>query len=120
MSRYVKKLNVNANKPRYYDLFISYHPEQRLEVERICRILRSYNLRIWYDQDCLQSHLNKFDETFQALRDSFIFLCLTSTNYSRNVRCRTEFSIAVEQKMDIVDLRVENFEFDQTQHLKQV
>lgn len=119
MSRLIVKQKTRV-RPKYYDLFISYHPAQELQVERVCRIFRSHNLRVWFDLECMQSHLNSFDESYEAMRNSFIFVCFTSKKYDRNVRCRAEFSTAVEQKIDIIDLRLESFDFDLAENLNQV
>lgn len=119
MSRLILKKKARV-RPKYYDLFISYHPAQLFEVERVCRILRSHSLRVWFDQECMHDRLNSFDESYEAMQNSFVFVCFSSKNYDKSVRCRTEFSIAVEQKMDIVDLRLESFDCDLTKNLNQV
>jgi len=60
----------------------------------------------------MEETLNQFDESFHALRQSFLFVCFTSKKYVQNIRCRTEFSIAIEQEIDIVNLKVEDFNFE--------
>lgn len=91
-----------------FDLYISYNQAQRVQVEHICQQFKFYYLRIWYDQDCLTSDLtNQFDECIQAIQSSFIFVCFPSEEYEKNLKNRTELSIAIEQGMRIISFNLE-------------
>ncbi len=93
-----------------FDLYISYNQAQRVQVEHICQQFKFFNLRIWYDQDNLSDdQANEFDENIQALQSSLIFVCFPSEEYKKNVKNRTELSIAIEQEMRIVCFNLEDY-----------
>ncbi len=104
-------MSKKLTKYNYYDLFISFHPEQKYEIECVCQMFKHMGLRIWYEPDFMEDTMNQFDESFHALRQSFLFVCFTSKKYVQNIRCRTEFSIAIEQEINIVNLKMEHFDF---------
>ena len=94
-----------------FDLYISYNPAQRVQVEHICQQFKFFNLRIWYDQDHMSGgdQVNEFDENIQALQSSFIFVCFPSEEYEKNLKNRAEFSTAIEQEMRIMCFNLENY-----------
>jgi hypothetical protein len=96
-----------------YDVFVSYHKYQQFQVDRVCKELKKFNLRIWYDQDLMEDRYNDFDESLNALQNSMLFVCFTSKNYIKNIKCRTEFSIAVEQEISIINLKLENIDYNE-------
>ena len=84
----------------------------RIEAEHICQKLKNDNIKIWFDTDYSSGVLHKFDDSISALRNSYLFVCFTSKEYMKNIKCRMEFYIAVEQKINIVNLKMEEMEFD--------
>lgn len=100
------------NSPRkLFDLYISYNPKQKEQVKQICSIFKNYNLKIWYDQDQSQPHVNeeKFDKNLNALQSSYIFVCFLSRDYQKCIKNRIEFSIAHEQNMKIMNFYFEDY-----------
>ena len=99
---------VSSKKKNYFDIYISYHPAQRIQVEHICQQFKKFNLRIWYDKDLIADTENEFDENVHALQTSFLFVCFPSEEYKKNLKNRMELSIALEQEMKIISLNLEN------------
>ena len=110
MSNSNNKSSVNVKKFKYFDIYISYHPAQRIPVEHICQQFKQFNLRVWYDKDSLHEETeNEFDENIQALQSSFLFICFPSDEYQKKLKNRIEFSIAAEQEMRMISLNLDGF-----------
>ena len=110
-------MSQKSTKYNHYDLFISYHPEDEFLVEPVCQLFKNYNLRIWYDKDFMEDKLNRFDESLHAIRKSILFICFPTKRYFRNIQCKTEFLTADEAGMNMINLKLENFDFQLTTDL---
>lgn len=86
-----------------YDLYISYHPTQKTQVEEICSLFKHSGLTFWFNKDTTRKN---FDEDLHALQQSYIFVCFPSKEYQKCIQNRIEYSIAAEQEMKIVNLNL--------------
>lgn len=103
-------MSKKSTKYNYYDLFISYHPDDEFLVEHVCQLFKNYNFKIWYDKDFMEDRLNRFDESLHALRRSFLFVCFTTKKYEKNIQCKIEYLTAAEERMNIINLKLEDFD----------
>jgi hypothetical protein len=76
--------DVELVKKKYYDIFISYHQKQFVEVDHFCQELRRNNFRIWYYLNSSKNYgRDLFDRSIDALQDSYLFICFFSNDYCR-------------------------------------
>jgi len=84
----------NSNE-NLYDVYVSYHIDQKSQVENICNLFKDSGLRLWINNDSLKN----FDQDLHALQQSCIFVCFLSKQYQKSIQNRIEYSIATEQRM---------------------
>ena len=78
-----------------YDLYISYHPTQIKQVEKVTKSFQNVNLKMWHEHDMFESDL-------EALQSSFMFVCFLSKEYKKNINNKIEYSIAKQKEMKII------------------
>lgn len=106
-------LNLSLFKFKYFDLYVSYHNEQKLYIDRFCNLFRKNGFRVWYDQFYMNNGINLFDESLAALTHSFVFVCFFSKQYMQSLKCRVEYATAIEQKMPIFCIIFEDLDLSQ-------
>lgn len=94
-----------------YDLYISYNPKQKEQVDYVCKLFKEANLNIWYDQEHINNTNddNKFDSNLHALQSSYIFVCFLSKDYQKCIKNRIEYSIAKEQNKKVINIYLNDF-----------
>ena len=108
-------LKISVEKMVKYDLFISYHSNDRNEIRKLySKFTRNDDLRVWWDEVNYSSLLNNISN---GIERSKLFLCCLSKGYSESVKCKLELALAKQlektiiiYKMDATELKKLRFE----------
>lgn len=92
------------HKLEYYDIYLSYNKSAQEFIDRLCYTLRANNLRVYYSTP-FNTSSGQYDESMQALQKSLLFVSIQGQDYLSSLKCRVDFSLAIDQKLSILNLR---------------
>lgn len=84
-------------------IFISYAHKDNATVLPILKLMREYNINIWYD-DGIEAGSEWPDYIAQKILGCNRFLCFISENYPASQNCKRELNFAIAEKKEVLSI----------------
>ena len=80
-------------------VFISYVREDTEAVQRLCKVLRTYNIEVWLDREQLKPGYRWAEAIQEAIREGSFYIACFSKAYNERLRTymNEELALAIEE-----------------------